>query len=590
MKNKININLKSYGIFLLLIFSATLLQAQNKTDSLFHILSTKDLNESEQSILYSEIAKAYLRTDLDSARIYATKGLLLAERSEYIDGVLKNTITLGDIALRKDSLIEASNIYIKATEISKYASDKNSVLNVWLLLGYTHDLLSDYDRSLEYYFTGLHIADSLKLTTPKSTFYNNIAIIHNKIGNYRKAIDYYFKAASILKEIDKEYYYANTLLNIGNVYISLNSIDTALIYLNKSKKINERINNHYGLLNYYANIGEIELRAGAYEKALISFNHELKEINKLDESFFGSRVFLKTAAYLNLGDVYLRKENYEKAIDNYNKVIRLATKSSFLEEITSAYEGLSHVYEKINKSDSALVYYKLFQKYNDSLKREETIKKISELEMDYKLLEERKLMQLEKERMESRQKVKRLIYLLIIGASISGLLIFLLLFIHQKDKHLQSQLKEQNLAKELEYKNKELTTNVMYLLKKNEFISEISNKLKVVDSDTIIVQPKIIADIINELDKNSSNKVWTEFETRFQDIYGDFYKRLNERFPAITPNELKLCAFLKLNMSTKEISSITYQSTETLKKARFRLRKKLGLNRDENLMAFLNQV
>ena len=590
MKNKININLKSYGIFLLLIFSATLLQAQNKTDSLFHILSTKDLNESEQSILYFEIAKAYLRTDLDSARIYATKGLLLAERSEYIDGVLKNTITLGDIALRKDSLIEASNIYIKATKISKYASDKNSVLKVWLLLGYTHDLLSDYDRSLEYYFTGLHIADSLNLTATQSTFYNNIAIIHNKIGNYRKAIDYYFKAASILKETDNEYYYANTLLNIGNVYISLNSIDTALIYLNKSKKINERINNHYGLLNYYANIGEIELRAGAYEKALISFNHELKEINKLDESFFGSRVFLKTAAYLDLGDVYLRKENYEKAIDNYNKVIRLATKSSFLEEITSAYEGLSHVYEKINKSDSALVYYKLFQKYNDSLKREETIKKISELEMDYKLLEERKLMQLEKERMESRQKVKRLIYLLIIGASISGLLIFLLLFIHQKDKHLQSQLKEQNMAKELEYKNKELTTNVMYLLKKNEFISEISNKLKVVDSDTIIVQPKIITDIINELDKNSSNKVWTEFETRFQDIYGDFYKRLNERFPAITPNELKLCAFLKLNMSTKEISSITYQSTETLKKARFRLRKKLGLNRDENLMAFLNQV
>ncbi len=199
-------------------------------------------------------------------------------------------------------------------------------------------------------------------------------------------------------------------------------------------------------------------------------------------------------------------------------------------------------------------------------------------------------MQLEKERMESRQKVKRLIYLLIIGASISGLLIFLLLFIHQKDKHLQIHLEKKNLANELEFKNKELTTNVMYLLKKNEFISEISNKLKVVDSDTIIVQPKIIADIINELDKNSSNKVWTEFETRFQDIYGDFYKRLNERFPAITPNELKLCAFLKLNMSTKEISSITYQSTETLKKARFRLRKKLGLIRDENLMAFLNQV
>jgi len=141
-------------------------------------------------------------------------------------------------------------------------------------------------------------------------------------------------------------------------------------------------------------------------------------------------------------------------------------------------------------------------------------------------------------------------------------------------------------AKELEFKNKELTTNVMYLLKKNEFISEISNKLRDVDCNTDIVQPKIIVDIISELDKNTSNEVWTEFETRFQEIYGDFYKRLNEKFPDLTPNDLKLSAFLKLNMSSKEISAITYQSTETLKTARHRLRKKLGLSREDNLVAF----
>lgn len=93
-----------------------------------------------------------------------------------------------------------------------------------------------------------------------------------------------------------------------------------------------------------------------------------------------------------------------------------------------------------------------------------------------------------------------------------------MLYYRQKDKHKQSRLKEQNLhlekeklAKELEFKKKELTTNVMYLLKKNKFISEISNKLKDADCKTDNFQPKVISDIINELDKNSSNEVWTEF-------------------------------------------------------------------------------
>ncbi len=582
--------MKSYGIFLLLIFSATLLKAQNKTDSLIHILNSKRLNDSEQSILYSEIAKAYLKINLDSARYFATKGLNIAKQSEYIDGVLMNTIILGDIPLRKDSLIEARKIYLKAIEISEYASDKNSALTVWLMLGYLHDLLSDYDKSLEYYFIGLHIADSLELSTPQSKFYNNIAIIHHKIGNYKKALGYYFKAATILKEIEDEYYYANTLLNIGGTYLNMDFVDSALFYLNKSKEINERLKNHYGLLNYYGLIGELHFEERDYEKALISFQHQLEEIGKLDESFFGSSSYLKIGAFMDFGDIYFEIGEFKKAIESYQKAMRLAKKSSFLKYIASAGKGLSKVYEKTGNFDSALVYFKLFQKYNDSLKREESIKKIAELEMDYEFLEERKLIQLEKERIESAQKVKGLIYLSIIGASISGLLLFLLLYVRQKDKHKQSRLKEQNLANELEFKNKELTTNVMYLLKKNEFITEISNKLKVVDRNTNIEQPKVIVDVINELDKNTSKEVWTEFETRFQEIYSDFYKRLNDRFPGLTPNELKLCAFLKLNMSTKEISSITYQSAETLKKARFRLRKKLGLKSGENLIAFLNQI
>jgi tetratricopeptide (TPR) repeat protein len=579
------------------MISLEVLHSQDKVDSLFNVLKTENPNEQEQSLLYSQIAKIYVDIAPDSSWQYASKGLRLAEKSNSIEGTTNNSLILGHLSLKKDSLIKAQKYYLEVIRLTARSGNMNSAMTAWLMLGYANDLLSDYGKALEYNFKGLQIADSLGLKTYQSRFHNNIAVIYEKTGDYKKSIDNYFQAAWIFKEIGDDNYYANTLLNIGSLYVSLNLMDSAFKYLDQSKKINEGLKNHYGLLNYYATIGEMHFNEGDYNKALINNQHQLEELEKLDNSFFGSRAYLKTGVYINFGDINSEMGDTEKAIAYYEKALQLAKTSSFLKYITEAADGLSYVYEKTHVLDSALAYYKLFQKYNDSLKKEENSKKIAELELSYKLSEERKQMQLEKEQMESRQKIQGLIYLLIIGTSISALLLFILLYVRQKDKHRESRLKEQNLqlekenlARELEYKNKELTTNVMYLLKKNEFISDISNKLKGANCKSELKEPKVISGIISELDKNSSNEVWSEFETRFQEIYGDFYKRLNEQFPDLTPNDLKLSAFLKLNMTTKEISAITYQSTETLKTARHRLRKKLGLNREDNLVAFLNQV
>jgi len=130
----------------------------------------------------------------------------------------------------------------------------------------------------------------------------------------------------------------------------------------------------------------------------------------------------------------------------------------------------------------------------------------------------------------------------------------------------------------------------MYLIRKNEFIENISEKLKNTTLGKEEENQNLIESVIYELDKSSSNDLWKEFEIRFQEVHGDFYNRLINNYPDLTPNEQKLCAFLFLKMSTKEIASITYQSYESLRTARYRLRKKLGISRDENLVAFLTQV
>ena len=142
----------------------------------------------------------------------------------------------------------------------------------------------------------------------------------------------------------------------------------------------------------------------------------------------------------------------------------------------------------------------------------------------------------------------------------------------------------------MEFKNKELTTNVMYLLKKNEFISNISDKLKNMDLEEGIHDRDIIRKIVLELDKSISDNNWEEFEIRFKEVHVGFYNNLSKRYPDLTPNELRLCAFLRLNMTSKEISELTFQSPESIKKARYRLRKKLDLVRDDALVTFLSKL
>ena len=99
-----------------------------------------------------------------------------------------------------------------------------------------------------------------------------------------------------------------------------------------------------------------------------------------------------------------------------------------------------------------------------------------------------------------------------------------------------------------------------------------------------------IKEILREMQSNVDNTVWGEFEMRFQQVHQDFYQKLLEKYPDLTPNEIKICAFLKLNMTTKDISAITFQSVKSIQVARNRLRKRMGISRDENLVASIQQL
>ena len=97
--------------------------------------------------------------------------------------------------------------------------------------------------------------------------------------------------------------------------------------------------------------------------------------------------------------------------------------------------------------------------------------------------------------------------------------------------------------------------------------------------------------LLKDLRLNSDEKMWKEFSLMFDETQSEFYKRLTDKFPDLTQADLKLCAFLRLNMSTKDISELTGHQISSIENARYRLRKKLHLtNSLTNLVAFLIKI
>ncbi len=150
-------------------------------------------------------------------------------------------------------------------------------------------------------------------------------------------------------------------------------------------------------------------------------------------------------------------------------------------------------------------------------------------------------------------------------------------------------LRNEKLREQMVMKDKELANSTLDMIQKNKLLTKIKNDLKKISSPTMDQESKnnihILSKKINrELD---TEKQWEVFETHFENVHEAFLKRLKTQFPDLSPRELKLCAYLRMNISSKEIAVLMNISTRGVEISRYRLRKKLSLIRNENLTDFI---
>lgn len=150
-------------------------------------------------------------------------------------------------------------------------------------------------------------------------------------------------------------------------------------------------------------------------------------------------------------------------------------------------------------------------------------------------------------------------------------------------------LQNEKLETEIKHKNAELATATMNIVQKKEFILKLKDELQQLQKTAKVGEDtpelKKLLRILSEEEK--LNEEWEQFSHHFNTVHGDFLTVLKNKFPSLKPHELRLCAYLRINLSSKEIAQLMSISVRGVEISRYRLRKKIGLPTETNLVQYL---
>ena len=449
----------------------------------------------------------------------------------------------------------------------------------YVLIGRIKSELGDYEQSLDDLFAALKCFDQLNDLKDKCLVLHAIGSVFFWKKDDTKALQYFEEAHTIAQQIKDSIVMGKAMNGIGVIYDNQKAHEKALDNFSKALEINHKTRQ---MLLEGVNQMNIAIALKYMNKYKESYESYYKALSIFSE--FENYSYLSTC-YLNLGKYFKKIDNQDSCMHNIMKCYRISRQYGITNIELEAVRMLHQIYLDKHVIDSAYKYAMSMSVLKDSIQLKKTKPRFALAELQYQF--ENKL---------NNQKLHhQRINLLTVSAIITLLalvLIFMLIISRQRQKNKAIALEKKSLKDEIEFKNKELTLNVMNLLKRNESIIDTSEQLLNIDPDMEkpMIQDEIIK-IAKSLQDESQRRAWEEFDMRFRQVHSGFYERLLEQFPTLTPNELKLCGLLRLNLTTKEIADLTGQQYRTIEMARFRLRKHMGLTDPQvHLINFLAKI
>lgn len=464
-----------------------------------------------------------------------------------------------------------------------------------------------------------------------------------QFGLFQSASEAFYEAEHIFLEGDMQLLLAQVSNALGQVYYKTKTAEDALLRHENALKLYQKLEDSEGEAETKSFIGGMYEKMGSYPKALENQREALKIFEQLRLNT--QLAFVRE----NIGSIYEDLEQYDSAYANFQKAYVLNTELGDSLRIIGNLNNLGDVLRKTREPEEGLVYsvkaaemsarlgllyqqksavvdiskaYAEMRDYDNAYKYLEQSRQLSDLVYSEESARQLAIQEAQNSVYSKNQQITQLEQMRDFDAIVKWLLLFLVgllcvlgwvIFNRQKlkirnnkellERHEEIlKVKEQLISTEqqnmqlLELKmqaeekahSKALTAQTLHVIDKNQMLEEIQVKLKSILEEEPKEQKKRIRNLIKQIDFNFSHDTdWEDFKHSFEKVHQDFFRNIQQRTGGLTPAEMKLASLMRLNLNSKEIASSLGISMDSLRISRYRLRKKLNLEKGDSLQQFL---
>jgi len=463
------------------------------------------------------------------------------------------------------------------------------------------------------------------------------------LGLYQEALGPLYESEVLFLTMDCPVCLAETHNLLGELYYKIKTPEASLARHQQALKIFSEVGDLQGIARTKGFIGGMYEKMGDYSQALSFQNQSLEmfknEANKADMAFvmenigsiyedlqrYDTAFYYFDQAYQfnlsagdssalignlnNLGDVFRKSGDPDSAMYFSAKALELSERLGSTYQKRSALVDLAKTNELLGNHQAAYLFLEEARQLSELIFSEESAKQLAVKEAQYEVNQKIALIAQLEQVSRSDARIRWLLMVLLFA-----LIVLAWVMINRQKLKIRSSktlldrqkevleikekliatekeninLLEARMALEVESQSKSLTAQTLHVIDKNQMLEGIQEKLKKILEEDPKEQKKKIRNLIKQIDYNFSQDTdWDDFKLSFEKVHQDFFKKLNQTSQELTPGELKLASLMRMNLSSKEIASTLGISLESLRISRYRLRKKLNLQKGESMQQYL---
>lgn len=450
-----------------------------------------------------------------------------------------------------------------------YANDPCFDANQLISEGKTWMQQQKHVKAGEKFLEALQFSNDCSEDSIKAKANYTLGLYNAQINFKTKAIEYFNKTLAFDYTQNNKGFQATVINEKGAVLLDTIP-EEALQLFNASIDLILTLEDTSNLIYPYNNLTILYLYYLDQKEKAFQYLQRIRSFKSVPLQMHIANLGLTASSYYEINEL-------DSALKYFKECLLLSESSNNVAYQTNCWYHIAQIQEVKGEFDKA---YPSFRKYNalkDSIYRIDQQKQFLEVQNDH----EKQIQKVENELLEQKNKV-------VIVGSLAGGIILLILFLNYRNKQ---KIRSEKIQSELALKTRNLMSNEMFIAKKEQLIESLSTELEKLKANSEDEMATEIQQLTSKIKLESNTKEdWDSFLSHFESVHPSFFEKINKAHDGLTPSDLKFCAYIKMNLTTKDLTRMLNVSDRTVQSKRYRLKKKLELPSEMDLTEYINSL